>query len=110
MGDRSATWDRSSARPRRAPRRWRKSGTCQMVRLGLEDRSTRALPPQSAMSNDSRTTAGKRRRSAHLVGAPPQFSRHPTIGLVDASPSVLAEVAAMEGNSEAPTRRRFGRK
>lgn len=56
----------------------------------------------------------RRRASAaaalSLVGAPAQFSRHPTVGLVDASPSVLAEVAAMAGNSEAPTRRRFGRK
>jgi tetratricopeptide (TPR) repeat protein len=44
-----------------------------------------------------------------LVNAPSQFSRHPTVGLVDASPSLLAEVADMAGNSVAPTRRWFRR-
>lgn len=44
-----------------------------------------------------------------LVDAPSQFSRHPTIGLVDASPSLLAEVTAMAGSSEVPTRRTFRR-
>lgn len=107
MGGRSATWDRSSARPRRAPRRSRKSGTCQMVRLGLEDRSTRALPPQSAMSNDGGQAPPQRSASSvhPLSSVATQLS-----AWFDASPSVLAEVAAMAGNSEAPTRRRFGRK
>lgn len=44
-----------------------------------------------------------------LVHAPPQFSRHPTVGLVDASPSLLAELADMAGNSVTPTRQRFRR-
>jgi Flp pilus assembly protein TadD len=44
-----------------------------------------------------------------LVNAPPQFSRHPTVGLVDAAPSLLAEVADMAGDSVKPTRRRFRR-
>jgi tetratricopeptide (TPR) repeat protein len=55
----------------------------------------------------------RRRASAtaalSLVDAPSQFSRHPTVGLVDASPSLLAEVADMAGNSVAPTRRWFRR-
>ncbi len=44
-----------------------------------------------------------------LVNAPSQFSRHPTVGLVEASPSLLAEVADMAGNSVPPTRRWFRR-
>ena len=51
----------------------------------------------------------RRRASAtaalSLVSAPSQFTRHPTVGLVDASPSLLAEVAAMVSDSVAPTRR-----
>ncbi len=50
----------------------------------------------------------RRRASAtaalSLVEAPPQFSRHPTVGLVDAPPSLLAEVAAMANTPKAPTR------
>jgi Flp pilus assembly protein TadD len=55
----------------------------------------------------------RRRASAaaalSLVNSPSQFSRHPTVGLVDASPSLLAEVEAMADNSIAPTRRWFRR-
>jgi hypothetical protein len=55
----------------------------------------------------------RRRASAtaalSLVDAPSQFSRHPTVGLVDASPSLVAEVEDMAGNSVAPTRRWFRR-
>jgi tetratricopeptide (TPR) repeat protein len=44
-----------------------------------------------------------------LLNAPPQFGRHPTVGLVDASPSLLAEIADMAGEWVTPTRRRFRR-
>ncbi|MEM9039310.1 MAG: hypothetical protein AAGD33_05380 [Actinomycetota bacterium] len=51
----------------------------------------------------------RRRASAaaalSLVDARPQFSRHPTVGLVDASPSLLAELEALASNSESSTRR-----
>jgi hypothetical protein len=44
-----------------------------------------------------------------LVNGPPRFSRHPTVGLVHASPSLLAEVADIAGDPVKPTRRRFRR-
>ena len=40
-----------------------------------------------------------------LVDAPTQFSRHPTVGLVDASESLLAEMSAMAKAPNAPKRR-----